>query len=468
MWVWRDLHEAVSGGIKLRLVAFVLAIGGMVLLIAWTAHNSWRGTGELEKNLTAVQLESFQIADHFQKTILELNNAVLRYGVYHDTNAWVHFGVESTNLDQWIDDHLPMLSTEKEKHILDEINTNYDSYMAAAHQIGDRIRTNSESTTPLVEFADFEKESQQILSLSFDLASAHRASMDSFLGASKKSLNYLRFLLLTSLTLLLAAGGGLAVVVYGELIAPLRVRLVESQKLMDRQEKLASLGMLAAGVAHEIRNPLTAIKAWLFLQQKQLRAGTPEYADAQVISSEINRLDNIVKDVLLFARPSEPRFALVAADQPLRQVHALLAPELAKSQIRLRLEDCVRPQIRVDAHQIQQVLINLIQNAAESIGQNGAIELRARLGIKRLGERVADVVILEVADTGKGITAEVEKRLFDPFFTTKESGTGLGLSIAARIVEKHGGALQYQTQVHRGTTFGIVLPLAEAETGAPA
>jgi signal transduction histidine kinase len=86
--------------------------------------------------------------------------------------------------------------------------------------------------------------------------------------------------------------------------------------------------------------------------------------------------------------------------------------------------------------------------------------LGVRLDTKRLAERTTEVVILEVADTGKGISPDVEKRLFDPFFSTKESGTGLGLPIAARIVEKHGGALQYQTQVNRGATFGIVLPRA--------
>jgi signal transduction histidine kinase len=109
-------------------------------------------------------------------------------------------------------------------------------------------------------------------------------------------------------------------------------------------------------------------------------------------------------------------------------------------------------QIRADAAQIKQVLINLVQNAADSIEQNGTVKLRARR------DRKNNVVILEVADNGKGIPPEIEKRLFDPFFTTKDTGTGLGLSIAASIIQKHGGALQYQTQVHHGTTFGIVLP----------
>ena len=124
----------MSGGMKYRLVAFVLAIAGMFVLIAWTAHTSWRRGGELREKLTTVQLQSFQIADHLQQTIWELNNLVLRYGVYHDTNDWTRFESVSKELDKWIDDQRPILSTEKERQILDLINTNYDDYMAAARQ----------------------------------------------------------------------------------------------------------------------------------------------------------------------------------------------------------------------------------------------------------------------------------------------------------------------------------------------
>jgi signal transduction histidine kinase len=109
---------------------------------------------------------------------------------------------------------------------------------------------------------------------------------------------------------------------------------------------------------------------------------------------------------------------------------------------------------------MKQVLINLVQNAADSIGHNGSITLRARADRKPLANGETDVVILEVTDSGPGIAPDVEKRLFDPFFTTKPEGTGLVLSIAACIVQKHGGALQYQTQVNHGTTFGIILPRA--------
>jgi len=450
------IHSA-SRGMKIRLAAVILAMAVMVVLIAWTAHTSWSRTGELRERLTAVQLQSFLIADHFQQTILELNNLVLRYGVYHERKDSLTFEAESKKLDSWIDDQRPILSTEKEKNILDLIATNYDDYISAARQIESRA-AEPITTAPLAQFAEFEKQSRQILNLAFRLAGAHRESMDSFLADSKRSLTYLRAVLLSSLALLLVAGGALAMVVYRDLIAPLRVKLVESQALVERQEKLAALGMLAAGVAHEIRNPLTAIKAWLFIQQKQLQAGTAEFDDAQIISGEVNRLERIVKDVLLLGRPSEPHFLTVPAEEPLRQVQALLAPQLEKSNIRIALENSVSAPIHVDPQQIKQVLINLVQNAAESIGHDGTVTLRARQDTGRLGDGETSVIILEVADNGKGIGPEVEKRLFDPFFTTKESGTGLGLSIAARIVQMHGGALQYQTRVNRGTTFGIVLP----------
>jgi signal transduction histidine kinase len=137
-----------------------------------------------------------------------------------------------------------------------------------------------------------------------------------------------------------------------------------------------------------------------------------------------------------------------------------MARQLEKTNIQLALEYTKSAKVRADSHQLKQVIINLVQNAADAIGQQGCVTLRSRCERRRLSDRETNVVILEVSDTGKGIPPEVEKRLFDPFFSTKESGTGLGLSIAARIVQKHGGVLQYQTQVNHGTTFGIVLPQA--------
>ena len=113
-----------------------------------------------------------------------------------------------------------------------------------------------------------------------------------------------------------------------------------------------------------------------------------------------------------------------------------------------------------DPQQMKQVLINLIQNAADSIEVDGVITLRARHETRRFHEETTEVVVLEVSDTGSGIPADVQKRLFDPFFSTKTGGTGLGLSIAAQIVDNHHGKLEFHTEAGRGTSFSIVLPAA--------
>jgi signal transduction histidine kinase len=130
----------------------------------------------------------------------------------------------------------------------------------------------------------------------------------------------------------------------------------------------------------------------------------------------------------------------------------------------LKLDDPDPVTVYADAQQIKQVLINLIKNSAESIEHNGTIALRVRRGTAEFDGRTRPAAILTVADSGKGISPQVEARLFDPFFTTKDGGTGLGLAISARIVEKHRGVLRYETELNRGTTFEIVLPSIENDT----
>jgi len=239
----------------------------------------------------------------------------------------------------------------------------------------------------------------------------------------------------------------------------MRLKLVESRLTIERQEKLASLGVLAAGVAHEIRNPLTAIKARVFTLKKAVGEQSTALKDASVIEREIGRLERIVRDVLLFARPAEPKRQLISAMVLLREVAELMHGQLEKSSITLSIAASVDATIRGDPDQLKQVLLNLVRNAAESIGERGQITLCLRTEHTSLDGRLLDAAILDVVDTGKGIPHEVQKRLFDPFYTTKAAGTGLGLPIAARIVEQHKGALRYKTEMGRGTTFGIALPL---------
>ena len=237
----------------------------------------------------------------------------------------------------------------------------------------------------------------------------------------------LRATILGALALAFLSGLALAVFVYRDMIAPLRSKLVETQAMVEQREKLASLGLLAAGVAHEIRNPLTAIKAALFTQQKKFAAGSPEHADVKVVEREIVRLERIVNDFLQFARPAEPEPVVMAADLLLLETKLFFAPQLEKNRIQMILEPSAPMYVKVDPAQMKQVLINLVQNAADSIGQDGAITLRARHSRKPLLEWREKHGHSRGFRHRPGHSAEAQKRLFDPFFTTKENGTGPGL-----------------------------------------
>jgi len=445
---------------KFRLAALGLAAGLMGVLIALATIVSQKQAAELRVQLQIVDAESAGISEHFKDSLRDVNNIRWRYITDRDPADWQQFLAACHELDAWLDQQAPKLTTRREKDLLRQVKTAYDDYLEAARQMHQRAQTNRTPTEVLADLSSSRPQSQHLFDLGQTLAGAHDESRNEVLARANGTLRQLRQSVLALVALLFLFGLALALLAYRDWIVPLNVKLVETQSLVEQHEKLASLGMLAAGVAHEIRNPLTAIKAAVFMQQKKFAPGSPEAADAALVQREILRLERIVTEFLQFARPTEPDLTAMSSNQPLQEVHALLGPALAKDNIRLLLEDSTPLPVKVDGEQMKQVLINLVQNAAESIGHDGAITLRSRPDRKALGQRETEVVILEVADTGVGIAPEVQKRLFDPFFTTKPEGTGLGLSIAACIVQKHGGALQYQTQLNRGTTFGIILPRA--------
>jgi signal transduction histidine kinase len=451
-------------GVRLWILiaALILVAGGIIFGLAVGE----RRIKQLEDRLTASQLEAFQFAGEIRHELGNLNHSVLRYALLRDPKLWQEFERASSDLDRWIDDHDPNLNphspltTDLERKAFKELNSAYDDYRAAAqavHSNGPPALVNSTSKLD-AQIDAFDVQAQRMSAFVHQLADAHRAAEAGFLAGAIASLDGLRNILIAAVVMLLALVGLVGWVIYRDTIAPLRTKLVESQALLERQQKLATLGTLAAGIAHEIRNPLTSLKARLYTLEKHLQAVPASRKDTDIISAEISRLERIVQDVLSFARPSDPKLETIAADTLLREVQGLMAPNLECREVQLVVEGGPNLLIRADGGHLKQVLINLVRNAAEAIDGAGTVTLRARAARVPLRSSETDAVILEVGDTGKGIPPEVEKRLFDPFFSTKETGTGLGLPIAARIVERHGGMLQYQTRPGHGTTFGVVLP----------
>jgi signal transduction histidine kinase len=454
--------EAMSWAFKIRLTSLILAVGLLGVLIVVVTSNSQKQAEETREKLGQVDLESMRIADRFKDKLRYANDQMRRYSSSRDPGGWREFLKAGDELQSWINAQAPSLAPGMEQTLARDMGAALTNYIQKAQSLHDRMESAGESAASLAEYGDFMVQSRRLLDLGVELARVHSESRNGVLEQAHQTLRMLTLTVLSLVGLLFVLGVALFAMVYRDIIAPLRGKLVESQTLAARNEKLASLGMLAAGVAHEIRNPLTAIKAALYLLQKKLRPGSPERSDLEVVEHEILRLERIVNEFLHFARPAEPKLETVPADQPLAEVQTLLTAPLAKLGIRLVREAAGPLRITVDPGQIQQVLINLVQNAADSMAGGGTITLRARPDRQRSAHGEAKVVVLEVADTGKGIPPEVEARLFDPFFTTKDGGTGLGLSIAARILEKQGGSLRYQTQVNRGTTFAILLPEASA------
>ncbi|MCX6165021.1 MAG: cache domain-containing protein [Ignavibacteriae bacterium] len=234
-------------------------------------------------------------------------------------------------------------------------------------------------------------------------------------------------------------------------------RTAELKKIhgqLFRSEKLASIGKLAAGVAHEINNPLTGILTNASLLLEDLKDGDSQKDDVQVIVNETIRCREIVKRLLDFARQTKPQKSLTNINSLIDNIVLLVRNQTSFRNVNIErnLFDEI-PEIMADKDQIQQVFINFVLNASDAMPNGGEIKISTR--VIENGEYIE----VRLNDTGLGISEENKHKIFDPFFTTKESGTGLGLSISYGIVEQHGGTINVESELGKGTTFIVLLPI---------
>lgn len=230
------------------------------------------------------------------------------------------------------------------------------------------------------------------------------------------------------------------------------------EALVSRQERLAALGQLTAGVAHEIRNPLSIIKACAEILRQRFESSPGEDGLCRDIIEEVDRLSRVVSEFLTFARPTQPRPRPVALNELLARTLDLVERGESSGLEFVREFDPDLPPVSADTDQIEQVLLNLIRNGVEAMQSSGILRVRTGLAAER------GVAFFEVKDSGEGMSEETRRKIFDPFYTTKASGTGLGLSICHRIVEAHGGGIEItQTGPGEGTTIRVTLPVYEDE-----
>jgi len=225
----------------------------------------------------------------------------------------------------------------------------------------------------------------------------------------------------------------------------------KTQELLLNSEKLSIAGQLAAGIAHEIRNPLTAIKGFHQLMKSESN-GKPYYFD--ILSDEMNRIELILNELLLLAKPQAMKLKQAEVRGLLEQVCALMEPQvhLHNIEVEVKCEPDVPRFIPCDENQIKQILINFLKNAIEAMPNGGQIQITVHLH----GE---DRIRLRIIDQGEGIPEDKLKKIGEPFYTTKEKGTGLGFMVCRKIVEDHRGTLTISSKVNEGTTVEVVLPV---------
>ncbi len=233
-----------------------------------------------------------------------------------------------------------------------------------------------------------------------------------------------------------------------------RQKLLSAQKQMHQAEKLASVGRLASGVAHEINNPLNGIKNCMYVLEKHADDPAQREKYVPLINEGLTHIETIVRKLLNFARQEHTQFRPVQLNKEIELVLSLLEYRLTEKQVQLRLSLLPNlPPIQADAQLIQEVLMNLLINALDALEKGGHIAIETRLP-------KTDQILLILSDNGSGIPTEVLNHIFDPFFTTKEEGkgTGLGLSVSLGIIEAHNGNIQVSSTTGK-TEFRITLPV---------
>jgi signal transduction histidine kinase len=242
-------------------------------------------------------------------------------------------------------------------------------------------------------------------------------------------------------------------IMYSDLMKQYK-ELKETKDQLVQSEKLAALGTMAAGIAHEIRNPLTSLQ--LFVQMMAERFDDHEFREkfTQIVPPEIERLNRIVNDLVSFAKPSKLIMEPAQVNNILEKTIRLSEISFKKLNVKVIKEFGPVPAVMCDQQKLMQIFLNLIMNGAQSMATGGTLTVRTYFDDINMN------VCIDIKDTGHGISEENLKKIFAPFFTTKEGGTGLGLAITRRIVEEHKGEIKVKSIVGEGTTFTVELPVA--------
>ncbi|MDD2319812.1 MAG: ATP-binding protein [Geobacteraceae bacterium] len=264
----------------------------------------------------------------------------------------------------------------------------------------------------------------------------------------------------TTSPLLLANGESIGIVLVLRDISNIR----ELEEAVRQADRLSTLGALAAGLAHEIKNPLGGIKGAAQLLERELPAGSDLREYTSIMLKEVGRVNRIVEELLSLTTPRKLELSHVDIHEVIGDIVTLQKRAAAQKDISFIQDfDLSIPPILADEALATQLFLNLIKNGVEALGDNGQLRISTRVlsdySMTKKGERFSRMVVIDIIDDGPGISKEMMENLFTPFFTTKSKGTGLGLAICHKIVTEHRGMIKVDSEPGSGSTFTVMLPL---------
>ena len=399
------------------------------------------------------------------------------------------------SFNTWLNKARNSAQTYNERSILNQIESEYLRYIFARDQIIELYQAGKREAGAQRHW-DVRKQFFAIQGLCDQYKAIHKEEISQARIESRAQTKMIKGMTLVALPSVLVLGILLAYILLNQILKPIRIlsmekgdveinsslpremtalrqrvhslmenvdqtqsELQQSRAHLLQAEKLAMVGKLAAGVAHTIRNPLTSVNMRLFSLERSLELSQNQREDFEVISEEVRHIDTIVQNFLEFARPPKLKMQRISPSEVVDMALQLLRHRLESYGVQVELDREHRlPMIEADPEQLKEVLINLLVNGCEAMGEGGLIVIREEEGV---AEPLGRVAVIRVKDNGPGIPKSVRDNVFQPFFSTKEEGTGLGLSIAYRIVEEHGGWLSLKSKEGEGTTFTITLPCRE-------
>ena len=328
-----------------RLIVLIATMSCLAAMVVLAASTSWMKSREVRSYFERIGSERFQYnTERLRALILNTTATLFTFEVTDQAEDRKKLDECYRELVAWMEATKAALMTDEEGAIFGKIYDAYTRYLAQSRALADANPTDEPKEVMVVRFRHIQYASEELLRLTDKLANIRHQALGQSIRKSEESVLILQQVIFGALLVLILLTAWAARVIYRDTIAPLKLKLIETHEIAERREKLASLGILAAGVAHEIRNPLTAIKARLFTQKKALTSGTPAYIDGEFIAQEIGRLERIVRDFLSFARPVPLQREVTSTSELFGQVRELLQPQLRENAIDLTVSQVPRCQ----------------------------------------------------------------------------------------------------------------------------